>query len=324
MISVNGPSEKVNLVITDVFTAARDVIAIEIELDGDGHLPDWTPGGHIAVDTPVGPRTYSLCGNRGDRRWRLGIKREEGGRGGSIWLHDEACVGMALTASVPRNAFALDEKYDAYIFLAGGIGITPILPMLAAVDRRGMPWHLAYAGRTRQTMAFTDQLRRYGSHVSLWPSDEIGAPPLATLLSERAGVSPNLSVGVYCCGPAPFLRAVSDLVSTSQAHTLHVERFTPGPPSAGDDSDGFRIVLARSGHRLDVPPGKSILRTVEEAGLEVDWSCDAGICGTCITGVLKGMPDHRDDFLTEPEREAGDCMCICVSRSMSEQLVLDL
>jgi ferredoxin-NADP reductase len=291
---------------------------ILIPNDGGG-LPGWTPGAHIDLRLPGGLiRQYSLCGDPADgSSWRVAVLREPEGRGGSAAVHDLLAEGDEIAASVPRNHFELDDA-DSYLFIAGGIGITPILPMVVEASRRNRPWRLAYGGRSRGSMAFLDELSGWGDRVTVWPQDERGLLDLA-LLGE-----PCPGTAVYCCGPAPLLAAVEERCAAWPAGTLRVERFTPADDATAGDGDAFEVELAGSGRVIGVPAGQSVLAALRGAGIEVLSSCEEGTCGTCETGVLAGVPDHRDVVLTPAEREAGDIMMVCVSRSKTPRLVLDL
>jgi ferredoxin-NADP reductase len=230
-------------------------------------------------------------------------------------VHDKLAVGDELPVTGLRNHFPLVEA-DAYAFIAGGIGITPILPMLAAVERSGRPWQLTYGGRTRAAMAFRAELSGYGERVLLRPQDECG---LLDLDAALAGFAPGTAV--YCCGPEALLRAVEQ---RCPEQALHVERFAATAPEPGAADEGFEVELASTGQVVPVPPGCSVLAALAAAGREVLSSCQEGTCGTCETGVLAGVPDHRDSVLTRAERAAGDVMMICVSRARTPRLVLDL
>ncbi|MFI9766781.1 PDR/VanB family oxidoreductase [Streptomyces sp. NPDC052415] len=279
-------------------------------------LPAWEPGAH--VDLLLGPgmeRQYSLCGDPADRAaWRIAVLREPDGRGGSAFVHERLRPGDTVRVRGPRQNFAL-RPAARYRFVAGGIGITPILPMLAAADTAGAEWTLLYGGRTRASMAFTEELRRYGDRVTLAPQDETG-------LLDLGGALDDLPDGtlVYCCGPGPLLDAVQE---RCPAGVLHVERFRPKEQPAAEDAE-FDVVLARSGRTVTVPPGVSVLDSVRAAGVEVLYSCAEGTCGTCETDVVEGTPDHRDSVLSDAERAAGETMLVCVSRCRGKRLVLDL
>ncbi|MFD9462308.1 PDR/VanB family oxidoreductase [Streptomyces sp. NPDC060027] len=295
---------------------ADGVLALTLRHPLGAELPSWEPGAHI--DVVLGPdleRQYSLCGDPTDRRaWRIAVLREPDGRGGSAYVHGQLAEGDLVHVRGPRNHFALAPA-SRYRFVAGGIGITPILPMLAAAEAAGAEWSLLYGGRTRGSMAFTGELGRFGDRVTLAPQDETGLLDLAPVLDEV----PEGTL-VYCCGPGPLLDAVEE---RCPAGPLHVERFRPKPGQEGGET-GFEVVLDRSGRTLNVAPGVSVLDTVRAAGVEVLFSCTEGTCGTCETDVLEGTPDHRDSVLTDEEREAGGTMLICVSRCRGKRLVLDL
>ncbi|MEU1048554.1 PDR/VanB family oxidoreductase [Streptomyces sp. NPDC005897] len=299
-------------------TAADGVLTLTLRHPLDGPLPDWEPGAH--VDVVLGPgleRQYSLCGDPADRAvWRIAVLRETDGRGGSAYVHGEVRPGDKVRVRGPRNNFRL-ERAPRYRFVAGGIGITPILPMLAAAERAGAEWSLLYGGRTRAAMAFTEELARYGDRVTIVPEDESGLLDLASVLDD---VPPDTLV--YCCGPGPLLDAVEE---RCPAGSLRVERFRPEEADAQSTAGPeFEVVLARSGRTVAVPPGVSVLEAVRGAGVEVLYSCTEGTCGTCETEVVEGEPDHRDSVLTDEERAAGETMLICVSRCRGRRLVLDL
>ncbi|WP_328563829.1 PDR/VanB family oxidoreductase [Streptomyces coelicoflavus] len=303
-------------------TAADGVLVLTLRHPLAEPLPAWEPGAH--VDVVLGPgleRQYSLCGDPADRSaWRIAVLRETGGRGGSAYVHGELRSGDRLRVRGPRNNFRL-ERAPRYRFVAGGIGITPILPMLAAAEEAGAEWSLLYGGRSRAGMAFREELGRYGDRVAIVPEDESGLLDLAPALDD---LPPDTLV--YCCGPGPLLDAVE---ARCPAGRLRVERFRPkeavaASGVAGAPATEFDVVLARSGRTVAVPPGVSVLDAVREAGVEVLYSCTEGTCGTCETEVVEGEPDHRDSVLTQEERAAGETMLICVSRCRGRRLALDL
>jgi ferredoxin-NADP reductase len=305
------------LVVTERVSAADGVVALTLRHPLGEELPDWEPGAH--VDVVLGAeleRQFSLCGDPGDRSgWRIAVLREPDGRGGSAYVHEQLGVGDKVRVRGPRNHFRL-EPAPRYRFVAGGIGITPVLPMLAAAEAAGAEWTLLYGGRTRRSMAFTDELARYGGErITVAPQDETGLLDLGAVLDDV----PDGTL-VYCCGPGPLLDAVEE---RCPAGVLRVERFQPKEQQAGEERE-FEVVLAQSGRTLTVAPGVSVLDAVRACGVEVLYSCTEGTCGTCETDVLEGTPDHRDSVLTEEERAAGETMLICVSRCRGERLVLDL
>jgi ferredoxin-NADP reductase len=304
------------LVVAESEFAADGVLALALRHPLGEQLPLWEPGAHI--DVVLGPgleRQYSLCGDPADRTaWRIAVLREPDGRGGSAYVHEQLRQGDKVRVRGPRNHFRL-EPAPRYRFVAGGIGITPLLPMLAAAEAAGAEWSLLYGGRTRNSIAFTEELSRYGDRVTVAPQDEVGLLDLPSVLDDV----PEGTL-VYCCGPGPLLDAVE---ARCPGGILHLERFQPKVQEAGADSE-FEVVLERSAKTVTVPVGVSVLDTVRAAGVEVLFSCTEGTCGTCETDVLDGTPDHRDSVLSEEERAAGETMLICVSRCLGKRLVLDL
>jgi ferredoxin-NADP reductase len=292
---------------------ADGVVRLTLRAPDGGLLPQWEPGAHIDLVLPGFVRQYSLCGDPSDTSaYVVAVLREPDGRGGSAYVHDSLSTGDRVPVEGPRNHFALVEA-ERYLFIAGGIGITPILPMLDSVAATGREWQLVYGGRTSSSMAFTAELASHGDRVAFRPQDEHGLLDLPTLLAAaRPGTA------VYCCGPEPLLAAVEALGPAD----LHVERFTPVVDLG--ERTAFEVELAASGRVLPVPADRSILEVVEEAGVTVLSSCREGTCGTCETGVLGGEPDHRDSVLTADERLENEVMMLCVSRACSARLVLDL
>lgn len=299
---------------------AEGVVGLTLVPNGSSRLPPWTPGSHVDLNLPGGQvRQYSLCGDPGDdRSWRVAVLREADGRGGSAAVHDLLAEGDELTASAPRNHFPLEDA-DRYLFIAGGIGITPILPMVAEAERRGRAWRLTYGGRTRTSMAFLSDLSGYGDRVRIRPQDESGLLDLDSLLG-----APEPGTAVYCCGPAPLLAAVGERCVSWPPGALRTERFTPAEGATDNAGDAFEVELAGSGQVIGVPAGESVLACLRKEGHEILSSCEEGTCGTCETGVLEGVPEHRDTVLTQDERDAGDVMMVCVSRARTSRLVLDL
>ena len=299
---------------------ADGVVALTLREAGGRPLPAWEPGAHVDLVLDGAPtRQYSLCGNPADHSaYRLGVLRDPDGRGSSRFVHDRLRAGDTVRVRGPRNNFPLVDS-PRYLFIAGGIGITPVLAMIRAAEAAGADWELVYGGRRRASMAFLDELAQYGDRVSVRPQDETGLLDLDTLLG-----TPRPDTLVYCCGPEPLLAAVEQRCSGWPRGALHVERFAPRPQTAPVRAEAFEVVLQQSELSLTVPPDRSILSVVEEAGIGVLSSCAEGTCGTCETAVLDGVPDHRDSVLTDDEREANDCMMICVSRSTTARLVLDL
>ncbi len=309
-----------DLRIVEASTSATDVVTLTLAAADGSVLPPWTPGAH--VDLVLGEdlvRQYSLCGSPADSgRWRVGVLRAPDSRGGSEAVHRLA-AGDTVRVRGPRNHFPLVAS-PRYLFLAGGIGITPMLPMIAEAEASGAEWRLVYGGRTRASMAFLDELVAYGDKVTLLPQDEAGMPDLNALLG-----TPRPGTLVYTCGPTGLLDAVEAGCSGWPAGSLHLERFSakaPDPAAGGDEE--FELVLQRSGLTLTVPADKSVFEVCREAGVSVVGSCLEGVCGTCETEIIEGEVDHRDSILNDEEKESNEFMMICVSRCRSGSLTLDL
>ncbi|MFE3144432.1 PDR/VanB family oxidoreductase [Streptomyces scopuliridis] len=311
------------LVVAERVESADDVVSLILRHPGGELLPSWQPGAHIDLLLDGGSvRHYSLCGDPGDRlSWRIGVLHVPEGCGGSAYVHGKLHAGTPVRVRGPRNNFAL-RPAGRYLFVAGGIGITPLLPMIAAAEAAGADWRLLYGGRSLSSMAFLDELSGYGDAVAVRPQDRYGLLDLDGFLGE-----PDSDTLVYCCGPDPLLAVVEERCRAWPAGALRVERFRAKEQpeqEAAADTDTFEVVLSQSGHALQVPPGMSVLKAAQEAGVDVPYSCAEGICGTCETEVLEGEPDHRDSVLSAEERESGETMLICVSRSRGPRLVLDL
>jgi ferredoxin-NADP reductase len=324
MPSANVHEFTTELVVRQRSTPAEGVVVLYLAHPESQDLPPWEPGAHIDLMLGDGlTRQYSLCGDPGDSGvWRVGVLLDPNSRGGSRYVHENLTQGATVRVRGPRNHFPLVDA-PTYRFIAGGIGITPIAAMIAAVQSSGSEWTLLYGGRTKASMAFADELaERYPERVTVWPQDERGLLDLASLLK-----GPEDNTLVYSCGPEPLLAAVEEQCARWPAGTLHIERFAAKAPSAeqaAEALDQFEVVCQRSGITLEITANKSILETLEEADVPIMASCYEGVCGTCEARVLEGIPDHRDSMLTEPEKAAGEVMLVCVSRSRTERLVLDL
>ena len=311
--------------VEDKRQVADGVVTLALRRLDDTPLPPWEPGAHVdlLLDDPAldgaPTRQYSLCGDPADHHaWRVGVLREPESRGTSSHVHERLRPGDVVRVRGPRNNFPLVDS-PRYLFIAGGIGITPVLPMIRAAEAAGADWRLVYGGRQRASMAFLEELAQYGDRVTVCPQDETGLLDLDGLLG-----TPQAGTRVYCCGPEPLLAAVEQRCAAWPAGALHVERFAARRLTEPVRSAAFEVVLEQSELTLTVPPDRSILSVVEEAGIGVLSSCTEGTCGTCETAVLAGSPDHRDSVLSDEEREANDCMMICVSRARGDRLVLDL
>ncbi|WP_328829715.1 PDR/VanB family oxidoreductase [Nocardioides acrostichi] len=302
-------------------TGAPGVIVLELDDPDGAELPPWEPGAHLDLALPGGlDRQYSLCGDPADRTsYTIAVLREPQSRGGSAWVHQKLTTGGRVRLREVRNLFPLAPA-EHYVFVAGGIGITPILPMLAAATAAGSSWELHYGGRSRRSMAFLDDLVAEGdSVVRIYPQDEVGILPVADLVG-----TPREGALVYACGPGPLLDAVQEQASRWPEGSVHIERFAPAEVGAPVWDGAFEVELAYSGLTVTVEPGESVLETIEAAGISCLSSCQDGTCGTCETPVLEGEVDHRDSILTEAERALHDKMFICVSRAACPKLVVGL
>ena len=298
---------------------ATDVVAMTLARPDGDELPQWTPGAHVDLVLGDGlTRQYSLCGRTSDTdSWRVAVLKSPDSRGGSQAVHALG-VGSTVRVRGPRNHFPVVTS-KRYVFIAGGIGITPLLPMIYEVEAAGAQWELHYGGRSLATMAFLGELAEFGDRVHLVPQDEVGLLDLDALLED-----PRPDTLVYACGPEPLLSAVEQRCTSWPSGALHLERFTARQAETPATESAFELVLQRSGKTVQVPPDKSVFDAVRESGVSVLGSCLEGICGTCETEVIEGDLDHRDSILDEDERASNEVMMICVSRCKSARLVLDL
>jgi phthalate 4,5-dioxygenase reductase subunit len=301
---------------------AQGIRSFELVQPDGSELPPFTPGSHVKVQTPGGHlRKYSLCNDPAERhRYVITVKREDSGQGGSLSMHAELREGDTLPTSLPDNAFPLADKAKAYVFIAGGIGITPILSMIRSFgELPPAPWKLYYLSRSPETTAFVDELKdpRFKRNVVIHHDhgEPAGSYDLWPVLEK-----PN-SAHVYCCGPRGLMEGVRDMTGHWSPANVHFESFNEGGGVKPDDKP-FAVRLSRSGQEFQVPVGKTILATLREHGCNVASSCESGTCGTCRTTLLQGEADHRDMVLL-PEEMASRIM-ICVSRARGDRLVIDL
>jgi ferredoxin-NADP reductase len=311
------------LVVADRRTPAEGVAELVLNSADGGDLPVWEPGAHLDLLLPSGlVRQYSLCGDPAERgAYRIGVRLTEDSRGGSKEVHAALTAGASVQAHRPRNRFPLGAGAGPRYFVAGGIGITPILSMVRESAARGSDWRLLYVGRSRTSMPFLDEITALAGdagdrRVTVVETDAEGLPDLAAALDS----APH-GATVHVCGPQPLMDAVvATLATLRPGIETRLERFHPADGSAHGDT--VEVELRRTGAALTVPADRSVLSAVRDRLPDVAYSCEQGFCGTCKVRVLGGTPEHRDELLTVEER--ADSMLICVSRSQDGRLVLDL
>jgi len=322
--------ERIALVVTGIRAEARDVISIDLKDPAGDRLPAFSPGAHLALTLPAHSsgqqalvRHYSICSSPALRdHYVIAVGRAESSRGGSRAVHELVRVGMTLQSSAPNNNFELDESATHYRFVAGGIGITPILSMIKWCEERVKPWTLLYCARNRLRAAFYEELRAYGKCVT-FHFDEEQAGRFADIPGALAPSSSGEHV--YCCGPAPLMRAVRQACEDRPAGTVHFESFAGSAADVSKAEDRpFTVVLRTTGQEIAVAARQSLLEALEAHGVQVPFSCREGLCRTCEVGICAGEADHRDFVLSDAERAAQTSMLVCVSRAKSAELVLDL
>lgn len=298
---------------------ADGVISLELAAPDGSPLPAFEPGSHVDLHLPSGTlRQYSLCSDPADRsRYRIAIRAVSGGLS-SQFVHRKLRPGEMLAVSPPRNNFPLVVAKN-YIFVAGGIGITPLMPMMREASARASSWTLLYCNRSDDAAPFLDEIRALGGEVSLH----------STASGSRLDVMQKLGTArpetaVYCCGPERLMLAVEEATAGWPEGSVHFEWFAPRSRPADESSGGFEAVCQGSGITVTVPPDKSLLVALNDAGIPVPCSCQQGICGTCEVRVLGGEVDHRDSILSQSERATNETMMTCVSRARSPRLVLDI
>jgi ferredoxin-NADP reductase len=308
------------LIVTNSERVADEVVQLTLRDPFGDDLPEWRPGAHIDIE--VGAeiwRQYSLCGSMDNRdEWAIAVLREQNSRGGSEFLHSNVVVGSRLVTRGPRSHFVLSPA-PAYVFVAGGIGITPLLPMIAAAERAHTPWQLLYLGRTRSSMAYAQMLvADYGSRVKIIAAAEDGRADIDAFLAGR-----DTGTQVYCCGPDRLMTAVVERCA-ALGLTAQTEHFAADAAALERTRDSFDLVLASSGTTVRVGADQTMLSAIASAGVELGWSCLEGTCGTCEARILDGCADHRDAVLSDEEKRANNYVMTCVSRCIGEKLTLDL
>jgi len=303
---------------------ARDTKLHTFARADGGKLPPYSPGAHIDLHLANGlVRQFSLVAPNSDPdNYVVGVKRDAASRGGSRYIIEEMRVGDEIRISVPRNNFPLVENAEHVVLIAGGIGITPIWCMVQELAARKRPWTLYYACQSRQDMAFLDALQTLDPQsVHLHFDDEAGGKFLD--LAGAIAAAPQ-NAHFYCCGPNPMLKAFEAAAASRPHGNIHVEYFTPKEDAASAHMGGFWVELARSGEEYFIPEGRKVLDVLFEAGVDVDYSCELGICGACETRVISGIPEHHDSVLSEEEQATNTKVMICCCGCKSERLVLDM
>ena len=303
---------------------AEGIASYELVDPAGGQLPPFTAGAHIDLHMPGGlVRSYSLVNPQEERhRYVIAVYLDEASRGGSSWMHEVPRVGDTLQVSPPKNDFPLHEDARHSVLIAGGIGITPLAAMASRLQRLGRTWRLHYAARSPEQAAFAQSLGQLahepGGALDLhFSSQQASRLDLACIVREAAP-----DTHLYCCGPAGMVDDFLGACAGRPSQFVHLERFAATQEAA--TAGGYEVVLAKSSRRFEVTPGKTILDTLLDNGIEAQYACSQGVCGTCMTKVLEGEPDHRDDYLTPEEKASNGCVMICCSGSRSARLVLDL
>jgi len=315
-------ARRANARIHEITRKTDGVLEIQLRPTHGESFPGYEAGAHIDLHLPDGMvRSYSLCGRAGSTgSYFIGVLNDPRSRGGSRYIHEHLHVGMELAVSEPRNNFPLDFKATHSVFVAGGIGITPILCMLRELRERGQSAELLYAARTRKDAAFAPELEALGVPITWHFDDERNGPP--DLRAFIAAKAPDAHY--YACGPAPMLAAFETACSDLRRDHVHLERFSANGTQAPATADPeYTVSLRKSGITLKVPSGKTLLQTLLDAGIQKEYSCTQGVCGACRTQVLEGVPDHRDAVLSPSERAGNNVMMVCVSGCKSGALVID-
>lgn len=313
-----------NLIVSRRVQEAEDIISLDLVSADGGLLPTFKPGAHIDLHLPNGLiRQYSLChpATTSIDKYSIAVQREKESRGGSKAVHDQLIEGFSLSASTPRNLFELAPKADLHVLLAGGIGITPLICMAQELARKKESFELHYFCRSQERAAFRSLLASEGlaSSVHLHIQTD-SRSEIARILKK-----PNPKTHLYMCGPTGFMDYVLEVAHQNhwESTNIHKEYFAvEAAPQQGDQS--FEVRIASTGKTYQIPVDKTVFEVLDEAGVDIPVSCEQGICGSCVTGVLSGVPDHRDHFLTDDEKAAGNCFTPCCSRAQSPSLLLDL
>jgi ferredoxin-NADP reductase len=318
-------SESLTALIHTLRFEAEDITSIELRPVGGGSFPGFAPGSHIDLHLPNAMvRSYSLVNPSGEtHRYVVAVLKDRASRGGSRCVHEQLRVGMQIRISAPRNNFHLHEDAGGTVLVAGGIGVTPLLCMALRLKALGRPFEFLYFARSRASAAFVSEIEALGVPVTWHFDAEKGGPPdLRALLAARPA---QAGTHYYACGPAVMLDSFEKSCAELGYANAHIERFTAVEVAASADARaGYTVELKRAGKEFQVQAGQNLLAALRAAGADPSTSCEEGICGSCETRVLAGIPDHRDSVLSPSEQAANITMMVCVSGCKSERLVLDL
>ena len=316
----------INVRIAKITQEAEDIRSFILTKVGLFNFPQYTAGSHIDVHCGDGIiRQYSLCGNPNNRRQlTIAVKKVEQSRGGSDLMHKTVKEGDRLEIGSPRNNFLLDEALSHGVLLAAGIGVTPIIAMADRLHTLDTSFELHYFSRGPEHTAFRDRLLNgeYKEKVRLHEALDINQ---TQVILQSILANPISDAQVYMCGPGPFMDACKTIALVNwPAHALKLEHFVANPALAGAPNHPFKIELARRGLTLEIDENETILEVLDKYNIDVPFSCEQGVCGTCVTQVVMGEPEHRDSYLSDKQKASQSQMCLCVSRARSEKLVLDL
>ncbi|KLP08724.1 related to cytochrome P450 [Fusarium fujikuroi] len=323
-LRASAKTEELELVVRNVEKVAERIIRLTLCPKNDGKVPKWSPGSHIDVQAgTIGYRQYSICSKPSeDQHIKIAVLQENG-TGASNWIHQNATKGSQMLIRGPRNHFSLEFGSRKTIFIAGGIGVTPTIPMTEAAKESGVDYSILYLGRSKNNLAFVSELtEEHGDRFTLWVSQDHGGKrfDLKSYLQQED----LLDLRVYCCGPEALLTGVEEALADAPPGVLRLERFAVHSTGNTKPNTSFDVVLARSNKILRVQEDKSVLEVINEAGAGVLSTCRTGVCGTCEVRVLDGLVDHRDVVLTHSEKAEGKSMMPCVSRCLGKKLTLDL
>ena len=321
MMNPNLENNIAELAVCSKLFLGSSLVELELTNSLSAQLPDWKPGSHIELKLPNGlNRQYSLLkGRQNINNWRIAVLIEEQGRGGSKYLRDSVEAGDVLEAVGPRNNFPL-EPAEEYLFIAGGIGVTPLIQMCEEAEQNNIPWKLFYLGRSFDSMAYADELtEKYPNKVELVVS---GVNPRLDVPQLLGSMNPYTHV--YSCGPERLMSEIESVMEKIDINRVHLERFHPREILLTEPDHEFVVYCQKSDVELTVPADESIFMAADFEGIEIPGDCMEGTCGTCETRVFEGEIDHRDSVLTAAQRNAGDTMMVCVSRAKGNRLVIDL